>query len=199
MDESSLIYWTIQNAGGMDDVALAEFVERIRTVHAAAVEDEGAKAESHTIEAPYQSREALLDRLDKDLYRDAMALNTDNIASGAVTATQIEAAYEPLNSKCDDYEYCVCDFVNRILLLAGVEDEATFTRSMIVNVSENIQTLLLSAQYLSPDYITKKILAWFGDSDLTEDMLAQISADDLGRFSFGSGATEEDGEGQEPA
>lgn len=55
VDESSLIYWTIQNAGGMDDVALAEFVERIRTVHAAAVEDEGAKAESHTIEAPYLS------------------------------------------------------------------------------------------------------------------------------------------------
>lgn len=199
VDESSLIYWTIQNAGGMDDVALAEFVERIRTVHAAAVDEEGAKAESHTIEAPYESREALLDRLDKDLYRDAMALNTDNIASGAVTATQIEAAYELLNSKCDGFEYCVSNFINRILLLAGVEDEATFTRSMIVNVSENIQTLLLAAQYLTPEYVTKKILAWFGDSDLTEDMLAQISADDLGRFSFGSGALEGGEEGQEPA
>ena len=183
----------------MDDVDLAQFVERIRTVHAAVVEDEGAKAESHTIEAPYESREALLDRLDKDLYRDAMALNTDNIASGAVTATQIEAAYEPLNSKCDDYEYCVMDFINRIMLLAGVEDKVTFTRSKIVNVSENIQTLLQSAQYLTPDYVTKKILAWFGDSDLTEDMLAQISADDLGRFSFGSGALEGGEEGQEPA
>lgn len=192
VDESSLIYWTIQNAGGMDDVALAEFVERIRTVHAAVVEDEGAKAESHTIEAPYQSREALLDRLDKDLYRDAMALNTDNIASGAVTATQIEAAYEPLNSKCDGYEFCVLNFINRILLLAGVEDKATFTRSMIVNTSENIQTLLLSAQYLSPDYVTKKILTWFGDSDLAEEMLNKMSADDLQRFSFGSGDTGED-------
>lgn len=199
VDESSLIYWTINNAGGMDDVDLAKFVERIKTVHAAVVEDDGAKAESHTIEAPYQSREALLDRLDKDLYRDAMALNTDNIASGAVTATQIEAAYEPLNSKCDDYEYCVTDFIGRILLLAGVEDEATFTRSMIVNVSENIQTLLLSAQYLTPEYITKKILAWFGDSDLVEDMLDQIAADELGRFSVGSGDTEEDEEGLEPA
>lgn len=69
---------------------------------------------------------------------------------------------------------------------------------MIVNVSENIQTLLLAAQYLTPEYVTKKILAWFGDSDLTKDMLAQISADDLGRFSFGSGALEESEEGQEP-
>ena len=199
VDESSLIYWTIKNAGGMDDLDLAKFIERIKTVHAAALTDEGAEAQSHTLEAPYESREALLDRLDKDLYRDAMALNTDNIASGAVTATQIEAAYEPLNSKCDGYEYCVSNFVNKILLLAGVEDEATFTRSKIVNVSENIQTLLQSAQYLTPEYVTKKILAWFGDSDLTENMLAQIAADDLGRFSFGSGDTGEGEEGQEPA
>lgn len=190
VDESSLIYWTIQNAGGMDDVDLAKFIERIRTVHAAAVEEDGAKAESHTIEAPYQSRETLLDRLDKDLYRDAMALNTDNIASGAVTATQIEAAYEPLNSKCDNYEYCITNFINRILILAGVEDEATFTRSMIVNVSENIQTLLQSAQYLTPEYVTKKILAWYGDSSLTQDMLNQIAADELGRYSIGSGEEE---------
>ena len=197
VDESSLIYWTIQNAGGMDDVALAEFVERIRTVHAAVVEDDGAKAESHTIEAPYESREALLDRLDKDLYRDAMALNTDNIASGAVTATQIEAAYEPLNSKCDDYEFCVSDFINRILLLANVEDEATFTRSMIVNVSENIQTLLMSAQYLTPEYVTKKILSWFGDIDLAEDMINTLDADDLQRFGLGN--TEEGEEDQNPA
>lgn len=199
VDESSLIYWTIQNAGGMDDVDLAQFVERIRTVHAAVVEDDGAKAESHTMEAPYESREALLERLDKDMYRDAMALNTDNIASGAVTATQIEAAYEPLNSKCDDYEYCVMDFINRIMLLAGVEDKVTFTRSKIVNVSENIQTLLQSAQYLTPDYVSKKILTWFGDAELAEDILNQMMADDLSRFSFGSGDTGEDEEGQEPA
>lgn len=199
VDESSLIYWTLQNAGGMDDVDLAKFIERIRTVHAAVTDEEGAKAESHMMEAPYESREALLDRLDKDLYRDAMALNTDNIASGAVTATQIEAAYEPLNSKCDDYEYCVMDFVNRILMLAGVEDEVTFTRSKIVNVAENIQTLLQSAQYLPPEYVTKKILTWLGDAELVEDVLEQMAADDLGRFSFGSGDTGEGEEGQEPA
>lgn len=182
VDESSLIYWTIQNAGGMDDVDLAKFVERIKTVHAAVIEDDGAKAESHTMEAPYESREALLERLNKDLYEDAMALDTKNIASGAVTATQIKAAYEPLNSKCDDYEYCIMDFVNRILLLAGIEDGATFTRSMIVNVTENIQTLLQAAQYLPDEYVTKKILTWLGDSEQAEELLDQMNADDLDRF-----------------
>ena len=68
VDEASYIYWAIQNAGGMDDIDLANFVERMKTVHAGLVEDSNAKAEAHTIEAPYASREALLERLRNDLY-----------------------------------------------------------------------------------------------------------------------------------
>lgn len=182
VDESSLIYWTIKNAGGMDDLDLAKFIERIKTVHAAALTDEGAEAQSHTLEAPYESREALLDRLDKDLYRDAMALDTNTIAGGAVTATEIKAAYEPLNSKADGFEYCVLDFVNRILELAGVEDEATFTRSMIVNVTESVQVVLQAAPYLDSEYVTRKILSILGDSDQAEKVLERMDMEDMGRF-----------------
>lgn len=182
VDESSLIYWTIKNAGGMDDLDLAKFIERIKTVHAAALTDEGAEAQSHTLEAPYQSREALLDRLDKDLYRDAMALDTNSIAGGAVTATEIKAAYEPLNSKADGFEYCVLDFVNRILELAGVDDKATFTRSMIVNVTESVQVVLQAAPYLDSEYVTRKILSILGDSDQAEKVLERMDMEDMGRF-----------------
>lgn len=182
VDESSLIYWTIKNAGGMDDLDLAKFIERIKTVHAAALTDEGAEAQSHTLEAPYQSREALLDRLDKDLYRDAMALDTNTIAGGAVTATEIKAAYEPLNSKADGFEYCVLDFVNRILELAGVDDKATFTRSMIVNVTESVQVVLQAAPYLDSEYVTRKILSILGDSDQAEKVLERMDIEDMGRF-----------------
>lgn len=182
VDESSLIYWTIKNAGGMDDLDLAKFIERIKTVHAAALTDEGAEAQSHTLEAPYQSREALLDRLDKDLYRDAMALDTNTIAGGAVTATEIKAAYEPLNSKVDGFEYCVLDFVNRILDLAGVDDKATFTRSMIVNVTESVQVVLQAAPYLDSEYVTRKILSILGDSGQAEKVLERMDIEDMGRF-----------------
>ena len=65
MDEGSLIFWTLQNAGGMDDIDLTKFVEHMKTVHAAVVEDDGAMAQSHTMEAPYQSREALLKEIDR--------------------------------------------------------------------------------------------------------------------------------------
>jgi hypothetical protein len=179
VDEASLIYWTIQNAGGMDDVGLAQFVERIKTVHAATVEADGATAESHTMEAPYQSREALLNRLDKDLYKDAMAVDYERIASGSVVTAQIRAAYNDLNAKCDDYEYCVNQAIMAILELAGIDDEPTFTRSMIVNQSEEIQTILQAAQYLDSEYVTEKILTILGDKDRYEDMIKKMDADEI--------------------
>ena len=195
VDEASIVYWTIQNAGGMDDVDLVKFVERMKTLHAATVGDDGngAHAESHSQEAPYASREALLDRLDKDLYRDAMALNTDTIAGGAVTATQIKAAYEPLNAKVDDFEYCVLEFIDGILTIAGIEDTATFERSIMINSAEEIANILQSAQFLPEDYITKKLLAIFGDIDQTDEILKQMASDELSAFGMNTeGKTNED-------
>lgn len=182
VDEASIVYWTIQNAGGMDDVDLAKFVERMKTLHAATTDDM-VNASSHTQDAPYASREALLERLDKDLYRDAMALNTETIAGGAVTATQIKAAYEPLNSKADDFEYQIAKFISAILFLAGVDDKPTFTRSVLVNASETIQNIIQGAQFLSSDYVTTKILEVLGDGDKAEDVLKQLDADEVERTS----------------
>ena len=182
VDEASIVYWTLQNAGGMTEVDLAKFVQRMKTLHAATVDGDGATAESHTVEAPYQSREALLDRLDQDLYRDAMALDVERIAGGAVTATQIEAAYEALNSKCDSFEYQVIDFIQGILKIAGIEDEPTFTRSVVINRSEMITTLLSASEYLPETYITTKVLEILGDGDKAEEILQQIAADELDRF-----------------
>lgn len=186
LDDASQIYWTIQNAGGMDDIDLAKFIERMRTVKAAAVEDNEARAESHTIEVPYAAREAVLDRIRADLYEDFMALDTKDMASGAVTATQIEAAYEPLNQKADKFEFCIIDFTNRILELAGIEDEPTFTRSIMVNVSETINNVVTGAQYLSSDYVTRKILTLLGDGDQADQVLAEMDGEDISRFGGGA-------------
>lgn len=193
VDDASQIYWTIQNAGGMGDVDLAKFVERMKTVRAAVVEQDGATAESHTVEVPYASREALLDRLEKDLYKDAMALNTETIASGAVTATQIKAAYEPLNSKCDAFEYCVMDFLQGILAVAGIKDEKpAFARSAIVNTQEEMQTLIQAGTYLDGEYMTEKILTLLGDGDKAGEIINRMNADELNRMQ-----ADNDDEGEE--
>lgn len=207
LDDASQIYWTIQNAGGMDDVDLVEFIRHMKTVKAAVVDDDGARAESHTIEVPYVSRETLLTRLRADMYEDFMALDTKIISGGATTATQIKAAYEPLNSKTDMFEYCVLDFLDGILAVAGIEDSASFTRSLIINTQEEIQTVIQSAAFLSPTYVTTKILELLGDADQTEDVLAELLkaemeqaamgvSNELLEGSNGSDAEGDSGEGQ---
>lgn len=182
IDEASFIYWAIQNAGGMGDIDLVKFVERMKTLHAGLVEDSEAKAEPHQLEAPYQGREALLDRLEKDMYRDYMALNTDDIKGGAVTATQIRAAYEPMNSKADEYEYCIDEFLAGILQLAGIEDTPSFVRSVLVNTQEEISALVSASSYLSSSYLTRRILTLLGDGDKAEEVLAEIDGEDLDRI-----------------
>ena len=184
IDEASFIYWTLQNAGGMDDIDLAEFLKRVRELHAV-VTDDAVTVQPNSIQPPFDARETLLKRLEKDLYRDAMALDVETISSGAATATEIKAAYEPLNIKCDDFEYCVLEFVQGILAVAGIDDEPTFTRSMLINVSEDIQTVLQSAAYLDPDYVTEKILTILGDGDKAAEMLKKMNADSLSRLATG--------------
>lgn len=197
VDEGSIIYWLIQNAGGMDDLDLVKFVERIKTLHAANVDESGggATAEAHTIEPPYQSREALLQRLRSDLYDDAMALDTKEIANGATTATQIKAAYEPLNNKTDQFEYCVLEFLQDILKIAGIQNEKpTFTRSLIVNQTEAIQMLLQAGEYLDQEYLTRKILDILGDGDKAEEVLDRLVKSEAERMGYGE---EEDMEEEE--
>ena len=190
--DNAQMYWILHNAGGMDDADLAKFVERLHIVKAASVDDTaGTAVDAHTVEIPHESREKLLDRLSKDLYRDYMALDTDSIASGAATATQIRAAYEPLNSKADQFEFCVIDFLKGILFVAGIEDRPTFTRSMMVNVQEEVQTLVQSAMYLDDEYLTRKILTLFGDADLAENILEQKEANDYERLDNARNGTEE--------
>ena len=181
VDEGSLIYWTLNNAGGMDDIDLAQFVQKMKTLHASTVDD-GVSAESHNLEAPYQSREALLAKLRSDLYEDAMALDTKSIADGVVTATQIKAAYELLNSKTDEYEYCVLDFLDGIMELAEIDDDPSFTRSVIVNVQEEAQLIIQSANMFPEDYVVRKLLTLFGDGDKADDILDQLADEEVDRF-----------------
>lgn len=182
VDEASFIYWTLKNAGGMDDIDLAKFIEQIKTLHATYTDDE-IQPEAHSLDVPYEGREALLDRLSADLYRDAMALDVDRIASGAMTATQIIAAYENLDAKASKLEYQILIFLAKIMQLAGVEDVPTFTRSKNTNVAELVQVVLQAAQYLDSDYVTSKILELLGDGDKADDMIKKLNADSMQRIS----------------
>jgi hypothetical protein len=183
VDDASLIYWTIQNAGGMDDVDLAEFLQHMKTVKAAVVQDDGAKAEAHTLDVPVTARETYLKLLEKDLYKDAMALDTEAIASGNTVATAIRASYEPLNNKTDDFEYCVIEFIQGILDLAGYDDNPTFKRSTIVNQTEETNMVLAAAQYLDDETILKHLP--FLSIDEVQNILDNVVREEADRYGQG--------------
>lgn len=180
VDDASLIYWTISNAGGMDDVDLAEFIQHMKTVKAAVVSDDGAKAEAHTIDIPTEARNSYLDRLEKDLYKDAMALDTEAIANGNTVATAIRASYEPLNNKTDDFEYCVIEFIQGVLELAGIDDDPTFKRSTIINQTEETNMVLAAAQYLDDETVLKHLP--FLNIDEIDEILIKKDKEESSRF-----------------
>lgn len=186
-DDMNFLYWTVQ-ASGMDDSDLLQMLDKLRKVKAATVESD-AQLQAHTIDIPYAGREAILDRLEKQIYRDAMALNTYDIANGAVTATQIEASYEPLNQKLDLLEMQLLDFIDGILALAGIDDAPTFTRSKLVNRTEEIQALVSAGMFLDQDYVVEKIMTLLGDKDKVQDSLDKIATDDIERLTYGNEET----------
>lgn len=181
--DNAQIYWILHNTGGMDDLDLSQFIERLKFVGAAVVDDTaGTGAEAHTVEIPHEARDSLLELLRKDIYRDFMALDVENIVSGAITATQIRAAYEALNSKTDEYEYNVLEFLHGVLNVIGIDDSPTFTRSVMVNVQEGVQTLVQAAPFLDDDYVTEKIMTLLGDKDKVDEVLSRRDADDIERI-----------------
>lgn len=189
VSDAALIYWTITNSGGMDDASLAEFLDKMRKIHAANL-DADQQVQANTVDVPHESMETILDRLEKQLYKDSMALDVDQIASGAVTATQIEAAYEPLNEKLDGYEAEITDFIMRLLEVAGVQDKPTYTRSIMVNQTETINAVMNSAMVLDEDYMTEKIMTVLGDKDKVQEVLDRRAETNVNRMMNGNANTQ---------
>ena len=194
LDDASQIYWIINNAGGMDEIDLKKFIDQIKRVHAATVEDDGAKAEAHTLDIPYEARKEGLANLRDSLYRDAMALDTDRIsADGNVTATAIESAYENLELKCDGYEYCVTEAIKALLVIIEVDDAPTYHRRKTTNQPEITAMVLSAGEYLDDETILKHLP--FLNIDEVEGIMERKTAEEAGRFGDVGESEEGDGVG----
>lgn len=192
LDDASMIYWTITNAGGMDDIDLAKFIERMKTVKAAVVDEQGSRAEAHTMDVPYAARQAALQDLRDSLYRDAMALDTDKISAGSITATAINAAYENLDLKCDRFEMCVTDCIKALLALISVDDSPTYHRRKTTNQPEVTQMIMSAASELDRETILKHLP--FLNIDEIEDILKRKDEEEADRFADETDEAEEEQE-----
>jgi SPP1 family phage portal protein len=183
MDEANQILWILHNMGGMDDdISLAKFVERIKTTKAAAV-DSDQQIESRTVEPPFEARQTYLTLLRKDLYEDAMALDTQEIAAGNVTATQITAAYEALSQAADDFEAQTIKFILGLLKVMGVTDYPKFDRSQVSNAPETTQMIMSAAGVLDNDTLIDKLP--FLTPEEKEDVKKRLSAEQMNMANMG--------------
>lgn len=181
--DGHMLYWILENAGGMDDPDIARLIERMKTL-GAVISDEDAQVKMQQLDIPYESRIAYLDRLEEDLYKDFGALKVDIISSSATTATQINAAYLPLDCKTDQYEYECIEFVRNILKLQGIEDIPQFKRNKIANQSEATTMILQASNYLDDETVLKHLP--FLSPDEIETILKNKEKEEAERFKLAS-------------
>ena len=183
VSDGEFIYWILKNCGGMNEADDAKFIEQLKLTRVAHADgDDGASVEAHNVNVEFQATAEALDRLTAQLYTDFMALKVQDVSAGSVTATQIQAAYEPINQKTDQFEYQVTEFINGILALAGIDDEPTYTRSQMSNQSELLEMVLQAAEYLDDEYVTTKILTLLGDADKAQEVLKRKDAEAADRY-----------------
>lgn len=164
VDAGEVIYWLFKSAGGMSQPDLNKAIQTLKAAHVLSVDDED-EVTTHSPEVKFQASEAAIERLRQQAYDNMMGLDVRKIAGGAVTATQIKAAYEPLNAKTDLIELQVTQWILGLLRVLGIKDKPSYTRSMLVNQTEEIQTLVTASAVLPQEYVMEKILEYEGDID----------------------------------
>lgn len=145
LDRANDVYWVLNNFGGTTE-DIAEMLEEISRIKAVANLSDGtgagSTAEPHTIEVPYAARQTALQILEKEIYKDYMGVNMDEITGNSLTNVAIRTATANLNLKADRYEWQAFSFVQNVLALMGVDtEEIRFKRQTIANETEIIQNI----------------------------------------------------------
>jgi hypothetical protein len=197
VDDGNIIYWVLKNMDGMDETDDAAFIQQLATTHVMHVDgSDGSDVDAHTVDVPFQASETALNQLRQQLFDDFMALDVSKIQAGNITATQIQAAYEPLNHKADLFEHSIFVTVAKILEIAGINDTPTFQRSKIINQEEETQMVLMAAQYLDDDTIIRKLP--FLSDDEKDEAIKSTKAESTSRFGFGNQGKDESEPEPEP-
>lgn len=181
LQDCAQVYWMIGNALGMDDTDIQQFMDRLRLSHVAIADTDNSSVTPYTQDIPYNAREAYLARIANSIYRDFGAFNPEEVAAGAVTATQINAAYQPMDEEADAFEYQIIEFVQQILALNNLEGTPQFKRNRIANQTEQIANLVQMGDYL--DEQTMLELNPLITPDMVDDILARKDAQDANRWS----------------
>lgn len=156
------IYWIVENCGGMRPEDLRGFLNRLARDHVAVADTRGMGAESGSLkpfvqEVPFESRMAWLRFIRESIYEGFGALDVHALSAGARTATEIAAAYQPLDEAADDFENQCTDAIQQLLGILGVRDEPVYKRNRVANQYEQTQTVMLAAGLLDRETILRHL------------------------------------------
>ena len=189
--ECAQIYWLIENYGGMSAEDIQQFLDRMTLTHAASADTQnGGKITPYTQEVPYQSRAAYLGMMRASIYEAFGVMDAASIAAGNKTATEINAAYQAMDDKADDYEYQIAECVRQLLALQGIDDYPQFKRNRISNQYEQVQMVMLEAEYLDEETVLNKLPNITPDE--VEGIMQRKGEQERSRFVRDTGGEEEE-------
>lgn len=184
--DSNFLYWILQNCDGMSIQDDLNFIADLQKSHVMHLQD-GVSAEPHQIQIPYDAREALLERLRKQLFFDFQAVDVERVGAGGVTTVEIRSAYNALERKCDRLERYVGDAVRDLLRIMGKNPDDYpfhFQRARELNEQEAVQTALMKLQVLGDEAVTKEILEISGKTDEFDEIQKAKAAEAMERMNM---------------
>ncbi|MGN1085416.1 MAG: phage portal protein [Porcipelethomonas sp.] len=144
---------------GFEGDNLDELQQNLKTKKVVGVDENGG-VEVHTIDVPYQARQAKLELDEKNIYRFGMGLNTSGLKdTNATTNIAIRAAYSLLDLKTAKLEIRIKQFLRKLLkpVLEEINERSEtdyqskdvyfeFRHEIMSNAQENAQIDLTRAQ-----------------------------------------------------
>lgn len=137
---------------------LDELQQNLKTKKMIGVDPEGG-VEVHTIDIPYQARQAKMQEDEKNIYRFGMGFNSAQLGDGNVTNVVIKSRYALLDLKCNKLEIRMKQFLKKIVKVVigeinridGTDYQVTdvwfdFEREVMTNAQDNAQIELTDAQ-----------------------------------------------------
>ena len=153
--------------------------------------DEDGGVEVHTVDVPYQARQAKLELDEKNIYRFGMGFNSAQLGDGNITNIVIKSRYALLDLKCNKLEIRLKQFMRKLLKVVLAEINAEhgtdyqqkdvyfdFEREVMTNAADNAQIELTEAQVRQTEINTiLNIAVQIGDETALQLICEQLDID----------------------
>lgn len=174
IDDMQDAYFTLKGYSG-EGKNLGEFMRQLKMYKAVPISEDG-DLQANQLQIPTEARQVFLTRLEKDIYKFAMAVDLSNFQGGSITNVYIKSMFADLDLKCDQFESEVRKFIYKIIDFINMVDNKNFTkdvhfeRSMIVNRQEIIDGIVKLSGILSQQTIME-LLPYEIDMDQEKERL----------------------------